>query len=84
MNKGYGAQRVRQELCRRGIDRQLLDDALSQHGNLENLLRLWNKKFKFLPKDSREKCRQVNFLRYRGFSSSEIEDLFAYLAEHDV
>lgn len=90
MNKGFGPQRLRQELRLRGIKQHVIDDAFrrmsqeSEGKHIENLLLLWNKKFKSLPKDSREKFRQMNFLRYRGFSSKEIEDLFVHLAERDT
>lgn len=88
MNKGYGHQRLRQELRLKGIEHQLIDDTFARmsqdNKHVEILLNLWNKKFKYLPKDSREKFRQMNFLRYRGFSSKEIEDLFVYLAERDT
>lgn len=88
MNKGYGHQRLRQELRLKGIEHQLIDDTFARMSqddkHIEILLNLWNKKFKYLPKDSREKFRQMNFLRYRGFSSKEIEDLFVYLAERDT
>jgi regulatory protein len=88
LNKGYGPQRLRQELYLRGVDNQLIEAALSQMNSdgkpLESLLHAWRKKFKALPQDAREKSRQINFLRYRGFSSSEIESLFRYLDEHQT
>lgn len=88
LSKGYGPQRLRQELRLRGIDNSLIEAAFSQVGgegkSIESLVHLWRKKFKCLPRDSREKSRQINFLRYRGFSSSDIENLYTYLAECDT
>lgn len=86
LNRGYGLQRVRQELRYRGVNSQLIDAAM-MHGeedDIERLLQVWRKKFKHLPQDVKEKSRQIHFLRYRGFSSSEIESLFRYLAEHQA
>jgi regulatory protein len=85
LNKGYGLQRLRQELRLRGINNQLIEAAFAQTSadgkHAESLLHLWRKKFKCLPRDPKEKSRQINFLRYRGFSSRDIDGLFAYLAE---
>lgn len=87
LNKGYGLQRLRQELRMRGLDTRSVDKAFAQvsgnDGQIDILIQLWQKKFKQLPDNSREKARQMNFLRYRGFSSAEIESLFRYLAEHE-
>jgi regulatory protein len=88
LNKGYGFQRLRQELRLRGVDNQLIEAAVTPASDdgkhFESLLHLWNKKFKCLPENSREKSRQIHFLRYRGFSSTEIENLFIYLAERET
>lgn len=86
-NKGYGLQRLRQELRLRGLDNQLVDQAFAQmtgdDRQIDSLIQLWRKKFRQLPENPREKARQINFLRYRGFSTAEIESMFRYLAEHE-
>lgn len=88
VNKGYGLQRVRQELRQRGIADQLIDVAFAEmksDGEMMNrLLEVWRKKFKGPPHDAKDKFRQITFLRYRGFSSSEIEQLFTYLCESET
>lgn len=87
LNKGYGAQRLRQELRLRGLAADLTDSALAElkdgEQHLEQLIQVWRKKFKILPKDSKEKFRQINFLRYRGFSAADIEALFRYLQQEE-
>jgi regulatory protein len=86
-NKGYGLQRLRQELKLRGIDSDLIENALAdaydRDRNFEQLLLVWRKKFKSVPYDTKEKFRQASFLRYRGFSAGEVEALFAYLQRNE-
>lgn len=85
LNKGYGAQRLRQELRVRGLAAELVDSALAElrdeEQHLEQLIHVWRKKFKIPPTDPKEKFRQISFLRYRGFSSADIEALFRYLQD---
>ncbi|MCR6651541.1 MAG: recombination regulator RecX [Cellvibrionaceae bacterium] len=82
-NKGYGFQRLRQELRLRGVADYLIAAAISERKNddqhFEQLVLVWRKKFKTAPADLKEKLRQAHFLRYRGFSSTDVEALFAYL-----
>lgn len=83
LSKGYGAQRLRQELRLRGLAADLIDSALveltNEERNLEQLILVWRKKFKIPPKDPKEKFRQISFLRYRGFSTADIDKLFRHL-----
>ncbi len=87
LNKGYGAQRVRQELRLRGLTADLVDSALvelrNDEQNLEQLIHVWRKKFKIPPKGPKEKFRQISFLRYRGFSAAEIDKLFCHLLHEE-
>lgn len=81
-NKGYGSRRLRQELRLRGVDAHLIDEVLNdcvEASDLDQLFRVWQKKFKTPPQDAREKFRQIAFLRYRGFSTEEIQLLFTRL-----
>ncbi|MBC6905686.1 regulatory protein RecX [Saccharophagus sp. K07] len=84
-SKGYGDKRIAQELRLRGIESGLIEKTLSEHSVDEHqdrsLFHVWNKKFKTPPQDLREKSRQISFLRYRGFSMSEIERLFEQIAQ---
>jgi regulatory protein len=66
----FGAQRIVDELRRKGI----ADDLISamqpqlQATELETAREVWRRKFGELPQDVKEKARQVRFLQYRGFS----------------
>ena len=87
MMKGFGTQRLRQELRVRGVDASLVDDVIaSLDGRAENLTRIqqvWAKKFPFPPQNPKEKFRQTSFLRYRGFSLQEIHALFDQLEQKE-
>ena len=72
--KGYGAGRVRQELMRRGIPRELSDEALSfmPEGN-DRLDRLIAAKLR--DPDDRDAVRKLSASLYRrGFSGEEIRE----------
>ena len=71
-NKGYGAGRVRSELHRRGVERELWDEALdnmpSSDGKLDKLI-----SSKLKDPDDREQVRKVSASLYRrGYSWDEI------------
>ena len=73
---GYGAGRVRQELLKRGIDRELwaeaIDEAPENSGKLDALLerKLRNADFS----DRKEVKKATDMLLRRGFSWSEIKE----------
>jgi len=73
--KGYGARKLRHELCRRGIQKKLWDEALEQAVNpqeaIENFLR---QKRKGSPTDPGELQKLSNALMRRGFSWDEIRE----------
>ncbi len=80
--RGYGP-RLRQELSRRGIARDVIAEVLAgiaaEHDETETLTALMARKFTgFDPMTAsdREKRRVVNFLQRRGFSLSVIWELF--------
>ncbi len=71
-NKGYGAGRVRSELHRRGVERELWDEALdnmpSPDGKLNKLISA-----KLKDPDDKEQVRKVSASLYRrGYSWDEI------------
>jgi regulatory protein len=84
--KGIGTQRLRQELRMRGIEDQVIEQALmsspDDDDTLQWILRVWQKKFATLPADAKEKHRQVRFLLYRGFRQQDVEHLFLHLKEN--
>jgi regulatory protein len=74
----FGASRLRSELARRGIDRDLIDEALagecveSESDRARNVLR---GRFTAPPADAREWARQARFLQTRGFAPDLIRKL---------
>ncbi len=71
--RGYGAGRIREELHRRGVPRELWDAALEECiDSAETLDALIRKKCKGSLDDPREKKRICDALMRRGFSWSEV------------
>jgi regulatory protein len=66
----FGAQRITLELRRKGISEELISAALPElkDSELEAAREVWSRKFGALPKDAKEKAKQVRFLQSRGFS----------------
>ena len=73
--KGYGPRRIRDELYRRKIPRELWDEALSglpeQDGTIDKLLRA---RLRSAEPDRAELKRAVEALLRRGFSWDEIKE----------
>ncbi len=76
INQGKGPIRVRQELGERGLNtgmiEAVLEDVAEDWCALARLVR--DKKFgPGLPRDFKEKARQMRFLQYRGFDADHIQ-----------
>ena len=72
--KGYGPARVREELRRRGVDRELWDDAMEEMPEAEEILnQLIQKKCRGDLGDPKEKKRVSDALMRRGFGWSEVK-----------
>lgn len=72
--KGYGAGRIRDELYRRGVPRELWDDALSELPDSEDTVyKLLKSKIKSENPDRAEITKAANALYRRGFSWDEIK-----------
>ncbi len=72
VGKGYGPDRIRQELRQKGVDTALLDLALESADVdwVERAAAVRFKKFGSTPPlDFKEKARQMRFLNYRGFGA---------------
>ncbi len=70
-----GAARVRQELQAKGIDAELVRDAVAglQDSELERARAVWTRRFGGdAPADARHWARQMRFLMARGFSSDVV------------
>ena len=70
----FGAQRIAHELRQKGIAEELIGAAMPQlkETELEAAREVWRKKFGVVPKDQKEKARQVRFLQSRGFSMDTV------------
>ncbi len=76
INQGKGPVRIRQELVERGLNAGFIDAVLEAVDEdwfgLARQVRL--KKFgPDLPQNFKEKARQMRFLQYRGFESSQLQ-----------
>ena len=69
-----GAMRIRQELQNKGLDAQLVAEAVTslRATELERAREVWRKKFGEPPLDATERGRQVRFLSSRGFTAEVI------------
>jgi len=79
-NRGYGPIRIRINLINRGITEDLIEHFLKISDNtwLRNAREVWEKRFKSeLPKDNKMRAKQINFLKYRGFTIDQIENIFS-------
>lgn len=94
-NKGYGSNRIKQELKHKGISDALIEslsqlqlecatDGKNNTGKSNDIkstsvYRAWAKKFNVFPQELKERAKQQRFLIYRGFGHDEISALFEHL-----
>ena len=82
--QGYGLGRVRQELFRRGVPKEMWDRALEEApDSRETLESLLEKRLRGREKDEKERRRAVDMLRRRGFSWEEIKGALDKLGGRD-
>ncbi len=69
-----GATRIRQELQDKGLDGELIAQALSglKDSELTRARAVWQRKFETLPQTPQERARQTRFLLARGFSGEVV------------
>lgn len=73
-----GNGRLAQELAKRGVDRELIGEALAGpevEDELGRAREVWNRKFGAPPTDRQEWARQARFLQGRGFAIDTIRKL---------
>ena len=76
--KGYGAQRVRQELQRRGIPKELWDEAMEQMPQQDDTVdRLLRSRLKSDAPDRAELKKASDFLLRKGYGWDEIKAALA-------
>ena len=81
--KGYGAKRITSELSRRGIDRDLWDDALDELPETDNEIDRFLRNRLKDPADPDEIRKVSAALSRRGFSWEEIRNALNRLSEFD-
>ncbi|MCF8159671.1 MAG: recombination regulator RecX [Polaromonas sp.] len=69
-----GAARIKQELQAKGIDPQVVSDAVAdlRITELDRARLVWQKKFDHPPEDAAERAKQMRFLASRGFGGDTI------------
>ncbi len=75
-NKGQGCLRIRYELQQLGIAAAVVNEYLDENDELWQQLAQQVRKKKFgtaLPRDPKQKAKQIRFLQYRGFSATQIQ-----------
>lgn len=79
MRKGFGSARIAKELVHKGVAKDTVVDLIAEckcQASNDQMLRVWQKKFGQIPQTAEEKYKQIQFLRYRGFDSEDIEQLY--------
>jgi len=85
ISQGKGPVRIRQELGERGLYAGLIDEVLEDVAEdwfaLARLVR--HKKFgPELPREFKQKARQMRFLQYRGFETSQVQAALSPHGDH--
>lgn len=74
----FGLARIRHELARRGLERELIEDAIvleAGENEIDRARAVWAGKFGKPPQDRSEWAKQARFLQGRGFSAGTITRL---------
>ena len=74
-----GTSRIRQELQSKGLDREVVDQAVEQlrATEVDRAREVWRKKFGVPPSDAAERGKQMRFLASRGFGGDAIHKVVA-------
>lgn len=78
-----GTARVRQELQAKGLEPELVANAVAglRATELQRARDVWRRKFEHLPEDAAERGRQARFLAARGFDGEVIRRVLAGAAQ---
>lgn len=76
--KGFGPLRIKQELKEKGINEILARDYLNDAEFWRGLAKeVREKRFgRSLPRDYKDKAKQLRFLQYRGFNTDQLRGMF--------
>jgi len=74
-----GAGRIRQELQAKGLEGEVVAQAMAQlkGTELQRARDVWRRKFDALPEDAAQRAKQSRFLAARGFSGEVIRKVLA-------
>ena len=80
-----GSGRIRQELQGKGLDGELIQQAVEQlkGSELPRAREVWQRKFGTLPHDAASRGKQARFLAARGFSGDVIRRVLAGAGDPD-
>lgn len=80
-----GATRIRQELQDKGLDSQMVEQAMLelQSSEFERAREIWRKKFRLPPDSPAAHARQVRFLMARGFSAEVVRRVLTAAGSED-
>ena len=76
----FGSRRIVSELEEKGVDAVYIDTLLPdlKATDLETARQIWQKKFGVLPRDFKERSKQIRFLINRGFSLDIIQQVLSH------
>jgi regulatory protein len=74
---GLGTRRIQMELARHGLKLSAQPLQQLRDSELQRATQLWQRRFGTVPKDARERARQMRFLAGRGFSGEVIRRVLA-------
>jgi regulatory protein len=86
----WGADRIRQVLLARGVDRDVVEDALAEHeldsgGEIERALALLQRRFPAPAGDRRERERALGVLLRKGFDADlALEAITTHMRDADI
>jgi regulatory protein len=78
INRGYGPIRIKLELHDRGISDELVEKYVHHDDEMwyQIAKKVQHKRFGRHPNDTKERFKQMNFLRYRGFTFEQLHEVF--------
>lgn len=81
----FGAQRIAYELHQKGVSESAVAGAQQQlqESELDAARAVWVRKFGTLPRDTRERARQVRFMQSRGFALETVLLIIKHGADDD-
>lgn len=85
-NKGYGPLHIRMELQARGINAEIIAEALNMADNkwFDQARHVWQKRFKGkAPENYADLAKQMRFLQQRGFTKEQIDSVLGRNKEYE-